>query len=162
MHFFRPISYKRLPSHERTDVSSIKEYRPLSNIDDDNPHDPVWLTRRLTRASFLLYLTIIVASGAMISSSLVAFIWIRSRSLQTCLAQTSSYCTPSPPCACENADTTPQSAPALEVVKYHETDFANAFDERSPYRGPPTVELEQAWEDLWNRTSTLLPKARDQ
>lgn len=44
-------------------------------------------------------------------------------------------------------------APALEIVKLHETNFANSFAEKSPYRGPPTVELEAAWEELWNRES---------
>ncbi|KAL8897702.1 MAG: hypothetical protein Q9207_007077, partial [Kuettlingeria erythrocarpa] len=42
------------------------------------------------------------------------------------------------------------SAPALEIVKLHETNFANSFAEKSPYRGPPTAELETAWEELWD------------
>ncbi|KAI4180236.1 MAG: hypothetical protein LQ346_007038 [Caloplaca aetnensis] len=48
-------------------------------------------------------------------------------------------------------------APALEIVKLHETNFANSFAEKSPYRGPPTVELEAAWEELWNQPEILIP-----
>ena len=92
MHFFRPISYKCLPSRERTTGPSTKEYRPLSNTDDDNPQDPAWHPRTPTRTPILSHLTIISTSLAIISSSLIAYTWIRSHSLQTCLAQTSSYC----------------------------------------------------------------------
>lgn len=39
-------------------------------------------------------------------------------------------------------------APALEAVEYIELDFSDAFNSTSKYRGPPTKELEDAWEDL--------------
>ncbi len=42
-------------------------------------------------------------------------------------------------------------APALEAIEFYETDFDNQFAHRSEYRGPPTVERESAWLDLWHR-----------
>lgn len=39
-------------------------------------------------------------------------------------------------------------APAIEAVEYIEQDFSDAFNSTSKYRGPPTQELEDAWENL--------------
>ena len=50
------------------------------------------------------------------------------------------------------------AAPALDVVRYEEVEFQNLFDEPSIYRGPPTAEREQAWQDLWERESSRLRK----
>lgn len=37
-----------------------------------------------------------------------------------------------------------------EAVEFVEYDFHHDFDVQSEYRGPPTPELEAAWEKLWN------------
>lgn len=42
------------------------------------------------------------------------------------------------------------TAPMNEAVEYVEFDFDTAFDSETKYRGPPTPELEAAWEELWN------------
>lgn len=46
-----------------------------------------------------------------------------------------------------------QTAPAIEdgVVEYYDTDFDNEFAHKTKYRGPPTPELEAAWDQIWNR-----------
>lgn len=41
------------------------------------------------------------------------------------------------------------TAPLHEAVEYEEYDFENPFAHKSPYRGPPTNEIDAAWTDLW-------------
>ena len=40
-------------------------------------------------------------------------------------------------------------APANEAVEYETINFDNAFAHQTVYRGPPTPELETAWQELW-------------
>ncbi|KAI0158113.1 hypothetical protein GGR57DRAFT_459069 [Xylariaceae sp. FL1272] len=40
-------------------------------------------------------------------------------------------------------------SPLNEAIEYVEYDFENDFDQPSIYRGPPTLELEAAWDALW-------------
>lgn len=40
-------------------------------------------------------------------------------------------------------------APLNDVVEYEEVDFVNPFAHQTIYRGPPTPQLEAAWEKLW-------------
>lgn len=49
------------------------------------------------------------------------------------------------------------AAPAIEdgVVEYYDTDFENEFAHKTKYRGPPTPELEAAWDQIWNRKLVL-------
>ena len=42
------------------------------------------------------------------------------------------------------------SAPAMEAVEYEWRTFENDFFHPSIYRGSPTLELEKAWDDLWD------------
>ncbi|KAF2099796.1 hypothetical protein NA57DRAFT_75301 [Rhizodiscina lignyota] len=44
-------------------------------------------------------------------------------------------------------------SPLIEagVVSYYDTEFENEFAHKTKYRGPPTPELEEAWDQLWNR-----------
>ncbi|KAI1748131.1 hypothetical protein F4782DRAFT_534718 [Xylaria castorea] len=50
-------------------------------------------------------------------------------------------------------------SPAIEdgVVEYYDTDFENEFAHKTKYRGPPTPELEQAWDQLWNVGGVEVP-----
>lgn len=41
-------------------------------------------------------------------------------------------------------------APAMEAVEYEWKTFENDFFHQSVYRGPPSVELEKAWDELWD------------
>ncbi|KAK1973944.1 hypothetical protein LZ30DRAFT_814329 [Colletotrichum cereale] len=50
-------------------------------------------------------------------------------------------------------------SPALEAVEYEWVTYQNSFDQPSAYRGQPTSELEQAWNDLIARKSPILPNA---
>jgi hypothetical protein len=43
-------------------------------------------------------------------------------------------------------------APLLEAVEYNTYNFENQFEQPSIYRGPPTPEIEKAWEELWSCT----------
>ncbi|KAJ5113803.1 hypothetical protein N7456_002337 [Penicillium angulare] len=54
-------------------------------------------------------------------------------------------------------DSATQDTPANEAISYYETDFANAFNQKSQYRGPPTLELEKAWNDLWDQPEVGIP-----
>lgn len=48
------------------------------------------------------------------------------------------------------------SAPVIEqdVIEYYSADFANSFAHETKYRGPPTPELDMAWDQLWDRTAS--------
>ncbi|KAI1124165.1 hypothetical protein F5Y10DRAFT_37005 [Nemania abortiva] len=50
-------------------------------------------------------------------------------------------------------------SPAIEdgVVKYYDTDFENEFAHKTKYRGPPTPELEAAWDQIWNLGGVEVP-----
>ncbi|PYH90974.1 hypothetical protein BO71DRAFT_386584 [Aspergillus ellipticus CBS 707.79] len=50
--------------------------------------------------------------------------------------------------------------PALEAIEYHTIEFEHSSENESTYRGPPTVEREQAWADLWRHEGVLVPKSR--
>ncbi|EFY91586.1 hypothetical protein MAC_02471 [Metarhizium acridum CQMa 102] len=39
-----------------------------------------------------------------------------------------------------------------EAVEFWEGNFANEFNSSTKYRGPPTLERERAWNDLWHYT----------
>ncbi|KAI1119431.1 hypothetical protein F5Y14DRAFT_395268 [Nemania sp. NC0429] len=41
-------------------------------------------------------------------------------------------------------------SPAFEAVEVVDVQFQNSFMEKSIYRGPPTIEREKAWLDLWD------------
>ncbi|KAM3464465.1 hypothetical protein MY5147_009503 [Beauveria neobassiana] len=45
--------------------------------------------------------------------------------------------------------TSPYSPVFNGGVEHWEGDFENTFNQTSKYRGPPTLELENAWEELW-------------
>ena len=49
------------------------------------------------------------------------------------------------------------SAPLIEAVEYEEIDFANSFAEKSPFRGPPTAEMDEAWDKLWKFGGVNIP-----
>ncbi|KAI3343794.1 hypothetical protein F4824DRAFT_441285 [Ustulina deusta] len=43
-------------------------------------------------------------------------------------------------------------SPAIEddIVEYYDTNFENEFAHKTKYRGPPTPEIEAAWDRIWN------------
>lgn len=50
-------------------------------------------------------------------------------------------------------------SPAIEdgIVEYYDTDFDNMFAHKTKYRGPPTPELEAAWDQIWNLGGVEVP-----
>jgi hypothetical protein len=44
-----------------------------------------------------------------------------------------------------------------EAVEFEERDFANAFAQQSPFRGPPTPELESSWNSIWEFGGISIP-----
>ena len=42
------------------------------------------------------------------------------------------------------------TAPAFEAIEYYETNFPRDFGEPSPYRGTPSIEKDNIWQDLWD------------
>ncbi|MCJ1464427.1 hypothetical protein MMC07_003040 [Pseudocyphellaria aurata] len=50
--------------------------------------------------------------------------------------------------------------PALEAVTYKATTLQNKFNESSIYRGPPTLEREKAWLDLWDHAAISIPESK--
>jgi hypothetical protein len=53
-----------------------------------------------------------------------------------------------------------KTAPANEAIEYEVIEPQNPFAHKSKYRGPPTPELETAWDELWLCESTSFPKVR--
>jgi hypothetical protein len=51
------------------------------------------------------------------------------------------------------ADLSCLQAPLWDAVEYWEGNVINYFNHSTIYRGPPTLEREQAWDALWNRAS---------
>ncbi|KAJ8125183.1 hypothetical protein O1611_g8458 [Lasiodiplodia mahajangana] len=49
-------------------------------------------------------------------------------------------------------------SPANEAIEYEVVGPQNPFAHKSPYRGPPTPELETAWDDLWLHGSFRFPE----
>ncbi|KAI1197114.1 hypothetical protein F5X97DRAFT_344061 [Nemania serpens] len=49
-------------------------------------------------------------------------------------------------------------SPANEVIEYQLLEPNNSFAHESPYRGPPTPELESAWTKLWLHGSIRFPE----
>ncbi|GAW23851.1 hypothetical protein ANO14919_134280 [Xylariales sp. No.14919] len=52
-----------------------------------------------------------------------------------------------------------QAAPAIEdgIVEYYDTNFKNEFAHKTKYRGPPTPEIEVAWDQIWNLGGVEVP-----
>ncbi|RWA05194.1 hypothetical protein EKO27_g9905 [Xylaria grammica] len=52
-----------------------------------------------------------------------------------------------------------QAAPAIEddIVEYYNTNFENEFAHKTKYRGPPTPEIEAAWDQIWNLGGIEVP-----
>ena len=46
-------------------------------------------------------------------------------------------------------------APLLDAVEYEDVNFDNDFAHQTKYRGPPTKELEEEWNNLWLCTFSL-------
>ncbi|KAI8628055.1 hypothetical protein F5Y19DRAFT_439414 [Xylariaceae sp. FL1651] len=51
-------------------------------------------------------------------------------------------------------------SPANEAIEYEIIEPNNAFAHKSPYRGPPTPELETAWDELWLHGGIRFPEER--
>ncbi|KAL2212808.1 hypothetical protein CC79DRAFT_1318717 [Sarocladium strictum] len=48
-------------------------------------------------------------------------------------------------------------SPLNEAIDYYEADLENEFDQQTIYRGPPTPELENAWDELWRIDPVAFP-----
>ncbi|CAJ2504757.1 Uu.00g121510.m01.CDS01 [Anthostomella pinea] len=50
-------------------------------------------------------------------------------------------------------------SPLIEegLVEYYDTNFDNEFAHKTEYRGPPTPDIEVAWNRLWNRGAVEVP-----
>ncbi|KAF7595707.1 hypothetical protein BBP40_005151 [Aspergillus hancockii] len=142
MKSFLKGSYKILPTDEETANKTITA-RTSSDLDIDNvPRKRAWFALREPR---LMSIATLIVPLALLSLSFALGFWASSHrtqtsALQVSLEQTSIY------------------SPAFEAISYYETDFANAFNQKSQYRGPPTVELEKAWNDLWDHPEVSIPK----
>lgn len=87
---------------------------------------------------------------AIIVSMLIyfGFVFDKRQTDQECAAQLSIWCTSYKATSSVMSRTNTPVAPVLEAVEYVSYDFSNAFDGKSPFRGPPTAELEARWENL--------------
>ncbi|MCJ1475783.1 hypothetical protein MMC13_004447 [Lambiella insularis] len=46
----------------------------------------------------------------------------------------------------------------MDAVEYEELNWQNEFRQPSIYRGPPTLERERAWDELWNHGDMNIPE----
>ncbi|KAF4552928.1 Hypothetical protein D9617_8g049410 [Elsinoe fawcettii] len=49
-------------------------------------------------------------------------------------------------------------SPANEAVEYFEYNFDNMFSHKTAFRGPPTVEREKLWQELWDYGEANIPR----
>ncbi|KAK2594830.1 hypothetical protein QQS21_007458 [Conoideocrella luteorostrata] len=89
----------------------------------------VYWTQRQATAAFLMNLVILFVSICILS---VALTRCASPSDRECAQKTSPY------------------SPIWDAVEFWEGNFINYFNHSSPFRGPPTIELERAWYQLWH------------
>jgi hypothetical protein len=156
----REFSYTREPSVSSTEDQSE---RLLDDLESPQRKEDVEFHQdhvtRMTRQISPVW--ILLAAFLMFLASLGVFMASAATRRQTdieCAVQLSSYCT----CITKYSplfhfiDYSKWIltdlciiAPALEAIEYEEFNFPNEFDQPSIYRGPPTLELEQAWKDLW-------------
>ncbi|RAL04917.1 oxidase ustYa family protein, partial [Aspergillus ibericus CBS 121593] len=50
------------------------------------------------------------------------------------------------------------TAPLLEAVEYRDMNFSNRFAQQSKYRGPPTPDIEEAWQELLKLNPVSIPE----
>ncbi|ATY67298.1 tat pathway signal sequence [Cordyceps militaris] len=62
------------------------------------------------------------------------------------------------PSEVECAKATSSYSPVLSSLDFWEGNFENGFMRESIYRGPPTRDLEQAWDDLWHHQGVGVSK----
>lgn len=98
------------------------------------------IAKRLIYLALMLFLT---------SSALLIAVYTRVPSHLQCAKRNSPWCgsfqTP-----VEEQMLMATSASMWDAVAFWEGDLTNYWNHSSIYRGPPTAEREQAWEELWH------------
>ncbi|OAA39064.1 hypothetical protein NOR_06324 [Metarhizium rileyi] len=120
--------------YERIDVTDKYELADHERATDEEPgpsstrqKEPVW-TRRQATLVLLGNIVLLLISTCLLSAAVSRR---PSPSHLECAQKVSPY------------------SPMWEAVDFWEGNFANAFNSSTKYRGPPTLDLERAWNDLW-------------
>ncbi|TRX89736.1 hypothetical protein FHL15_009326 [Xylaria flabelliformis] len=138
MNFVNPFRYSSLASRSRFFETCDEEDQNLVNQNrqaekrDAKPRYRIYASRLLAILPWAL---------AFVSTALLVCNFVSGPDEFTCTRLLNPY------------------SPAIEdgVVEYYDTDFENEFAHKTKYRGPPTPELEQTWDELWNIGGVEVP-----
>ncbi|KAH0596575.1 hypothetical protein MHUMG1_05693 [Metarhizium humberi] len=127
------IRYERLEATDKFDPADDDSNNNIVNTateDASSPsrRRPIW-TRRQATLALLGNLVLLLTS--------------------ICLLTVAARRRPSPS-HLECAQKVSPYSPMWEAVEFWEGNFANEFNSSTKYRGPPTLERERAWNDLWH------------
>ncbi|KID72767.1 Cyclochlorotine biosynthesis protein O [Metarhizium brunneum] len=118
-----------------SEASEYERLKSLEREDDglEEPHEPERRsTVRLPRRVFMTLL----ACNALLFIASVYILWAGTLGKRA-------------PSEWECAQTVSPWSPLWEAVEFWEGNFDNDFAHPSKYRGPPTLELQKTWDDLW-------------
>ncbi|KAG8412277.1 hypothetical protein J3458_014465 [Metarhizium acridum] len=123
------IRYERLEATDKFEPADDNNNNPTTD-EASSPfrQRPMW-TRKQATLVFLGNLVLLLTSICLLS---VAVRRRPSPSHLECAQKVSPY------------------SPMWEAVEFWEGNFANEFNSSTKYRGPPTLERERAWNDLWH------------
>ncbi|KAI0552373.1 hypothetical protein F4679DRAFT_535407 [Xylaria curta] len=141
MNFVNPFLYSSLASRSRSFETYDEEDQSLVDQNDQTKRRDVNNTNSRHRTYASRLLTTLPWALAFVSIALLIYNFLNGPDEFTCTRLLNPY------------------SPAIEdaVVEYYDTDFENEFAHKTKYRGPPTPELEQAWDELWNVGGVEVP-----
>ncbi|KAK2609211.1 hypothetical protein QQS21_002293 [Conoideocrella luteorostrata] len=119
------IKYSRL---ERADSPQSGQYHNTPDFNSEVVPNVIW-TPRQAKAALFGYLILVSATIIVLTGSF-GFNKVTGSQLE-CSKQVSPY------------------SPVWDQVEFWEGNFLNEFNATSKYRGPPTLERERAWRELW-------------
>jgi hypothetical protein len=129
-----------------------RRYRDSEEDSERSTEDDSLRSNRAPHQKRLIILTIGLLFFMVLSLLLLGAYVLKKPSDRECGIQTGVFCGFSLPVLRDLnsfVDIFRIQAPANEAVEYVEMDFVNPFAHDTIYRGPPTPELEKAWEELW-------------
>ncbi|KAI3324014.1 hypothetical protein HD806DRAFT_535129 [Xylariaceae sp. AK1471] len=140
MAFASAPRYSLLASRDKSPESCEEDERLVDENDHPERTEAQLLKPRYSVYIFRLF-PIFPWILAFMSTGLLLYILLRGPDERTCRRLLNPY------------------SPAIEdgIVEYYDTDFENEFAHKTKYRGPPTPELEAAWDQIWNLGGVEVP-----
>jgi hypothetical protein len=154
------FQYHKIQAQDRT--SDLDEQcESTSFLKREETEEDVDTTKGRRRLSCLALIGSAVILGA-IFSSLITLMIVKMQNVCPSNSDNDLWCESIPHPVHQNISpsTNPPdtTAPAQQQVEYFNLNINNEFGAESPYRGPPTPELDAAWEELWHFGVISIPR----